>query len=190
MIWSILICSLIKREEQLYSLLKNLYSQIIESNLLTKIEVLVEIDNKEISTGAKRNKLLNRASGKYVSFIDDDDEVSLDYVKEIYDALKASPDCVGFSGYMTWDGTKRTRWRLSSKYTDRDVHDKEGLFYERRVNHLSPVKREIALVKGFPDKSNAEDKAYSEGIINNISTEIYIEKELYHYKYKTHDKEY
>lgn len=191
MIWSILICSIQKRKEMLNTLLLSLYDSIKENGLVTEIEVLWDMDNKEVSTGAKRNRLLNKATGYYISFIDDDDEVTKDYIPEIYQAIKGKEiDCVGMNGFMTWDGKQRTKWRLSKDYENRDEHQTSGLVYYRKANHLSPVRRELALQTLFPDKSNAEDKDYSERLNHLLKSETYIEKELYHYKYISHGKEY
>lgn len=71
MMLSILICSLHSRSHLLAEL-----KAILQPQLTGDVELLIEIDNKEISTGAKRNILLNRAQGKYIVFIDDDDMVN------------------------------------------------------------------------------------------------------------------
>lgn len=190
MILSILIPTLPSRKEKLSELMRELHTQIVVSNLESEIEILVNEDNKEKTTGKKRNELLERSHGKYVCFIDDDDEIACDYITSIYWALKESPDCVGFSGRYTINGGNEIKWRLSSKYVDCDNYDTGRLVYHRRANHLTPIKREFALLAGFPDKSNAEDKWYSERVNQYLKNEIYIEKELYHYRYENYNKEY
>jgi len=181
MILSILICSLFKRSEKLAGLLAQIYRQ-----WLPGVEVLIEIDNKDITTGQKRNRLLFRAKGDYVVFIDDDDHIMDSYLSDILTALESRPDCVGMEGEYSVDGGTRIPWKLSKNYYD---HDFEGVLY-RRTNHISPVKRELALMAQFPDKSNAEDKAYSEKLIKLLKTEVFIPKKLYHYDYSTRNKEY
>ena len=56
---SILICSLEKRHAQLQSLLEEIETQILLCDATAIIEVITEVDNKQITTGAKRNNLLN-----------------------------------------------------------------------------------------------------------------------------------
>ena len=81
---SILIRSLYSREVMLNSLLANLYTQIVKGNYYFNVEVLVNRDNKEITSGAKANELLLAAAGKYIVFIDDDDEVADNYLSLIH----------------------------------------------------------------------------------------------------------
>lgn len=185
MILSILIPTIPSREQHL----KHLMS-LLEPQLTSEVEVLVNKDNKEKTTGKKRGELLEQSKGKYICFIDDDDEITTDYISTILEALKSEPDCVGFSGRYTINGVNEIKWRLSSKYKDCDDFSTGTLIYHRRANHLTPVKREYALLAGFPDKSNAEDKWYSERLNQYLKNEVYIEKELYHYKYQSYNKEY
>ena len=56
---------------------------MLEAHLFDKVEIIVATDNRDMSTGAKRNKLIVFAHGKYVSFVDDDDSVNGYYVEEI-----------------------------------------------------------------------------------------------------------
>lgn len=183
---SILIPSLYKREDQLFNLLTELYSQIIDCRAFLQVEILTNIDNKEKTTGAKRNELLLSASGKYIVFIDDDDEVYPEYLRLILKAIEKDTDCIATCGHYSIDGGSKVLWKLSKDYSD---HDSDGILY-RRTNHISPVKRELALRAMFPNKSNAEDKAYSEELNKYLKSECLIETPIYHYKYQSHNKEY
>ena len=187
---SILIRSLYSREAMLNSLLANLYTQIVKGNYYFNVEVLVNRDNKEITSGAKANELLLAAAGKYIVFIDDDDEVADNYIELILKAIETDADCIGTCGTYTQDGSKPIRWRLSKDYTDQDYYEASELIYLRRTNHISPVKRELALLAMFPNKSNAEDKEYSERLHKHLRTEEKISQPLYHYKYSSQNKEY
>jgi glycosyltransferase involved in cell wall biosynthesis len=104
MIISILIRSLYNREAMLNSLLSNLYTQIVKGNYYFNVEVLVNRDNKEITSGAKANELLLAASGKYIVFIDDDDEVADNYIELMLNAMKTDADCIGTQGTYTING--------------------------------------------------------------------------------------
>ena len=189
---SILICSLEKRQEQLAELLAELNLQITSCDASDIVEVLTEVDNKQITTGAKRNNLLNKASGKYICFIDDDDHISNDYLRLILEAIESDADCIATTGIYTVDNGRKVRWKLSKDYEDEDKFSEEfnQIVYFRRANHLTPVKREFALQAMFPDKSNAEDKEYSSRLNPFLQSEVEIKELIYHYDYRSYDKEY
>ena len=187
---SILIRSLYKREAMLNSLLANLYTQIIKGSHYFNVEVLVNRDNKEITSGEKANELLRTASGQYIVFIDDDDEVADNYIQLILDAAKTDSDCIGTNGTYSVDGGSSIRWFLSKDYEDVDHNIGSEFVFRRRTNHISPVKRELALLAMFPNISNGEDKEYSRRLNPFLKTEEKIMQPVYHYKYSTSKKEY
>lgn len=83
MIWSILIAGIPER----YHLVQPLLLSILEHQSVARmpdVELLYLLDNRRRSVGAKRNALLGAATGEYISYIDDDDSVSNDYVQKIY----------------------------------------------------------------------------------------------------------
>ena len=170
---SILIVTLDSRQEMFQTLKNNLHAQITP-----EVEVLISKDNGESSIGAKRNSLLKTANGEYISFIDDDDNVSITYVVKILDAIKNKPDCVGIEGIITLNDIGPRKFIHSLKYKN---WFEEGEVYYRFPNHLNPIKREIALKVGFPDISNQEDKAYSYNIQGLLKTETYIDEPIYFY---------
>lgn len=187
---SILIRSIESRREKLSTLYMKLQSQIIAGNFYNDVEILVEIDNKQITSGAKANILLNRANGKYIAFIDDDDDVSDCYISEIIRLSHYDFDCMATNGTYSMDGKGSTKWFLSKDNQDHDTYIEGELVFMRRTNHISPVKRELALKAMFPDKSNAEDKEYSERLHPHLKTEIKINPPMYHYRYSSINKEY
>lgn len=182
-ILSILICSLHKRIDLLSNLLSTLSPQVDAHS--DRVELIVNMDNKFLSTGKKRQLLLQQASGEYIVFIDDDDHIDSEYVSLILNALRSRPDCVATTGKYTCNG-KETTWFLSK---DLDNENKNGYFY-RTTNHISPVRRVLALAAGFPDKSYGEDAEYSKRLKPMLKTETKIDKSIYHYDFQTTNKEY
>jgi glycosyltransferase involved in cell wall biosynthesis len=190
---SILIPSTFDREEMLFNLLKNLYEQIITEGASRHVEIISDVDDGTLSIGAKRNLLLERASGNFVVYIDSDDEVSNDYLHEVLKAIEQNPDVVSFNGYMSTDGKNKEQFKINKDLLYTTIWDAHGhKTYLRFNNHLSPVKREIALQIKFPDIRFAEDYDYAVRLKNSglVKTQVYIEKELYHYKYVTNKKQY
>jgi len=202
---SILIPSLWNRSEQKTQLVYGLISQLgeicyhydeVQENYTREIytngvcEVIIDIDNKQVTTGEKRNRLVNAAKGEYIIFIDDDDEVPGYYVCSLLDACESNADCFAINGKMTTDGAKEIKWRLSKDYENVTIKENGVDVYLRKTNHITGVKREIALKCPFPNKSNAEDKSYSDAINKFLKSEFVISLPMYHYKFSTKNKEY
>ena len=76
-ILSILIPSLESRRGSLRTLLSLIGTR-------EGVEVLTHIDDGRISTGNKRNQLVEKAQGKYVVHIDDDDYITPKYLSLIH----------------------------------------------------------------------------------------------------------
>ena len=189
---SILIRSLENRQQKLDHLLRSLYIQILalEPNKAAQVEILTDIDNKEVTSGMKANRLLDKARGKYVRFIDDDDHIYSHYVELILQGCASDADCIATSGHYSQDGGVKKLWKLSKDYHDHDAFDGEQIVLFRRANHLTPIKREYAIKARFPDLSKAEDKEYSARVNQYLKTEYKIDKPLYHYDYSSSNKEY
>jgi glycosyltransferase involved in cell wall biosynthesis len=174
-ILSILICHLLKRDKELSRLTCQLEKQCKDKN---NIEILIEEDNGELCVGAKRNRLLRKSKGEYVTFIDDDDEVSDDYIESIMIALESKPDCVGIEGIMRGDGYSPQLFRHSIQfqghYTGTDA------FY-RTPNHLNPMKSVIAKRVFFQEIDFGEDKKFSYNVRSMLKKEVYIFHPIYFY---------
>lgn len=149
-----------------------------------QVEILFECDNKQMSIGRKRQILLERAKGDYVVFVDDDDDVSIDYVDEILTAIKSDPDCVGMLIDCDMEGIKRNAI-ASLKYADWG-DNKDGFKYVRSPYHKTPIKRWIALKAGFPDMRFGEDYEYSCRLHRSglLKKEVMVTKPIYFYRYK------
>lgn len=178
---SIMICSLHARSEMLLALLAVLEPQITDA-----VELLIDLDRGEATIGAKRNRLLERAAGDYVCFVDDDDQVTEDYVALILQALDHKPDCVGFVLMYYEDGRLKGRAVHSlryQRYADRRLPGK-GMYYERTPNHLNPIRREIALQVRFPESNRGEDTSFAQRIRPLLKSESFIDCPLYRYYYR------
>jgi len=76
MILSILITTLPEREIMFHALRQCIYQQVHDCLAIGKIEILDDDSGRGvITTGEKRNRLLQLATGKYFWFVDDDDMV-------------------------------------------------------------------------------------------------------------------
>lgn len=172
--FSILICSLMNRYIALNELTKELKRQAQDTD---RVEVLIEIDDGQITIGVKRNLLLSKAKGDYIAFVDDDDKVSEDYISKILKAIETKPDCCSLEGILIRPGRKYEFYH-SIKYDK--WFEKEGRYY-RHPNHLNAVKRELALQIGFPEMDVGEDFEYSTRLKPLLKTEASIKGILYYY---------
>lgn len=148
------------------------------------VELLHHEDNREISIGAKRQGLLERATGEYIVYFDSDDFPKPDYIKKIVKALEEKPDCVGFKIEMTTNGKNPQTCCHSLKYKQWK-NNVDGFDYVRSVTIFNPVKRELALKVGFESIRYGEDKKYSDGLTPLCNTEVYINDFLFDYRYST-----
>lgn len=188
MILSILICTIEGREDSFDLLFKKLQRQLFQALSLygMESEILFECDNKELSIGAKRQKLLDRSVGTHVVFIDDDDDVNDNYIGNIIYTLvnNLSCDSVGFKIECNMQGKKETAI-ASNKYSDW-CENKDGFKYCRTPYHKTPIRREIALKIGYKDMRFGEDYDYSKRLKESglIKNEHFINEVMYFYNYK------
>lgn len=201
---SILICSLEERKNELTLLLLNLMRQCKEYSFkdtvidrqgaltittytFDEVEIITATDNRQITTGAKRNMLYERAKGKYSISVDDDDEVPVYYIEELLAAAEQDVDCFAINGTITTNGNGKRRWYISKDldYVTETIENE--IYYTRYPNHITAIRSEIAKKFIFPDKVFAEDFAWATQIHNSrlIKTEVMISKPMYFYKYKT-----
>lgn len=87
-LWSIIVLTTPRRFKTLFvKLVENLNDQAFGKS----VEVLGLYDNKKQPIGTKRNSAVAASTGKYISFVDDDDEVSPKYVDSILAELIRNP---------------------------------------------------------------------------------------------------
>lgn len=178
MLLSILIPTIQRHRTKFSELALLLSRQIVEG-----VEVVFDTD-EHLTTGAKRNELLKSAKGKYVAFVDSDDLVPSYYVSEILKAIESEADCFAINGTISTNGKNVRNWYISKDlpYKESEVNGQK--VYLRYPNHITPMKREIALRVKFPDKTHGEDYDWATELhnLNLIKTEYKIEKPMYFYQ--------
>jgi glycosyltransferase involved in cell wall biosynthesis len=179
---SVLIPTLEKRFEMYDRLFFKLKKQIIENQLSEKVQIIKYADNGELSIGEKRNALIEKACGKYICFIDDDDDISDKYIKKIYTGCLQDVDCLDLTGIITINGLRQKKFIHAVRY---DYYWEDNEAYYRPPNHLNCIRRSIALQYKFPHKSFSEDTDYAMRMAKKkaLKTEYHIDDILYFYKY-------
>lgn len=176
---SILICHLPKRAALLTRLRRVLDPQVT----LPLVEVRIH-DQVGITVGEKRNRLLQDAKGEYITFIDDDDWISHNYVSLLMEGIFKGVDCCSLVGQITTDGNNPKKFIHSRAYVN--YFEDKGVYY-RPPNHLNCIKASIAKQFSFPTKNHGEDTDWAMQIARAkvLKTEHRINDIIYFYDYKT-----
>lgn len=183
---SICIVTLEERKALLDRVLAYLQPQIDRlPNGSQRVEILTECDNRQHFIGTKRNRLVQRASGKFIAFVDDDDLVDDSYVRLIADLISADPsmDCVGIRGHIYFGKTTATGHQLFiHSITSKGWYSKDGIYY-RTPNHLNPIRAEHCRLFPYKEVNHGEDQDFSDRIYASgvLRRERMIDHVLYHY---------
>lgn len=182
---SILIATIQERQAQFTSLMKIFNHQLDRDGLRDNVEICFISDNKEISIGKKRQRLLEMAKGEWIVFFDDDDQPSNNYIKLIMEGIISDQDadCMGIHGTMTTNGRNPQTWCHVLGETWRNGNPGEKHTYYRNILHFNPVKRELALKAGFGNERYGEDKLYADRLNKYLTKQYMIESPLFHYQY-------
>ncbi len=163
---------------------KKQFNKLHESLLKQKtdeVEIIFESDNKEISIGAKRERLLMRSNAKYFVQVDDDDSLADDYIAKVLIALKQKPDCIGYLESVIWNGEKRIACH-SIRYDD--WADKtDGYDYVRTPFFKDVIRVNLAQGVGVNDMRYGEDHDFAKRIKPFLKKEVFINELMYFYSH-------
>jgi glycosyltransferase involved in cell wall biosynthesis len=173
---SILIASITERQKIfLPRVLESLEAQVRNK----PVEILVLTDNRMRSIGEKRNRLLSLAQGEYLCFVDDDDQLSPNYVDHIVEALATRPDCVVFDAWVTLNGKSGKICKYGKEFTPENT----AQAYFRKPNHLMVHKKDKVKDIKFLDINFGEDDEWANRVVAGIETQVRINEVLYNYEY-------
>lgn len=130
-------------------------------------QLLIDADDGDVSIGVKRQRMLDAAVGEYVVFVDDDDIVSENYVGGILKAMASKPDFVRLKFFRSVNGANRREWVLPEPF------------------HINPVRRELALRVGYPDRAYGEDNDHAEGLRGIVGRSEAAEGVWYEYAFRS-----
>lgn len=184
---SILVCTMPSRLAMWGRLQTEFWQQALP--YAGQIELLSD-DRMDISKGEKRNALLERATGEWLTFHDDDDWPEPIYIQKLMEAAESGCDCASLKGVITWDGVNPEIFEHSLKYAEWKTNPEESeVRYERYPNHISAMRSDIAKQFKFPDLNHGEDHLWSKEIHESgvLKTEHYIPEIIYNYRY-VHNK--
>lgn len=149
-----------------------------------RTEILWESDNGELTLGQKRNVLMDRCSGKYHCFIDDDDVLAPDYLKTFVPMITSGIDydCASFVGAHYHRGAFTKLFHHSIQYPE---WTETSTRYLRPITPMNLIKTEIVRQIRYKDIRNTEDAEFSFRLRDShlLTTEFQVNPHhpLYHY---------
>lgn len=176
---SLLIPTIVGREHYYDALIESLAEQVTDG-----VEIIRLKDNREMTIGEKRNKLLQSAKGDYVAFIDDDDRIGQNYIKHLLEGINKGVDVCSLTGIITTNGLKPKKF---IHYLGCPHYMEWEDVYHRYPNHLNCIRADIAKRFTFPEKNHGEDTSFADQLKKSrlLKTEHTIDEVIYYYDYKT-----
>jgi glycosyltransferase involved in cell wall biosynthesis len=172
---SILVLSIPERWDKMLKLLNILRPQCNKDD----VELLILTDNKKRTIGEKRNEIMSLAKGDYIVFVDDDDMVSNDFVRELLLATRENKDCIVFKELKSKRG--RTDMTIHYSINHGDVAKTVGDNIYKKPNSRMCIKRELVKNIKFIDANVSEDDQWGLDISSVLKSETIINKTLYYY---------
>jgi glycosyltransferase involved in cell wall biosynthesis len=173
---SILTPTIPERASQVTALQEKLAAQIGD----LPVECLVFCDNRRRTIGAKRQALVDIARGEYVAFVDDDDDISDDYVSSLLAAIETGADVITFQQWAIYNGLE-SLVEFSVKHQDGQFNP--GGITLRAPWHVCAWKRSKVAGCLFGECNYAEDKIWCVQARKRIATGYHIPRVLHTYRH-------
>jgi hypothetical protein len=180
--WSVLIPTMAGREQGLLRLLDSIHEKAKRLAPELTYEICLSFDNRESSVGSKRQGLLQGARGKYMSFIDDDDEITDAYIEDLWAMIQGEHHTMRLRGQMSeYQFVHSTEIGLSSYAATQD----EPPLFQRPPNHLNPMLTDVAKLVHFKDAVRGEDIDWTLSLYRtgSLKTEYRSDPSRIHYIY-------
>jgi len=147
------------------------------------VEHLVLLDNKRRTVGEKRDALLRMARGQYVAYVDDDDDVSDDYVAELLKAAREGPDVITFNQHCT---VNAAQFEVQFKLGNPNEAPNGVSTIKRNAWHVCAWRRTLAIQSRFPASNYGEDWAFAAPLCALPGLrEVHIPKVLHYYRHSS-----
>lgn len=156
-LFAVLIATLTERQQLLNRVMEQLNAQRVGKECI----VIINEDQKQKTTGVKRNELMQSAidnNATHIAYVDDDDLLSPNYVDLNMSATNDNYDTAELWGQYYEHGKQMNPFHHSIIHKEWWQDDK---FYYRCNNHLNCMK--LSLVKDFSflDRNFGEDGNWS-----------------------------
>ena len=182
--WSALIATIPGRETSLATLIESIHSKIARIAPEMTYEIRLSFDNREQSIGLKREGLLQSARGKYMSFLDDDDNITDAYIEDLWATIQGGFHVMRLRGQIAqYTFTHSTEIKLTDMMA-------RGEVFVRPPNHLNPMMTDVAKLVRFKDATRGEDLDWTIRMARAgfLTTEYRSEPDRIHYLYTMGDR--
>jgi len=175
---SILIPTLTERSSVAESLFVKLEQRI--GNL--PVELLMLRDNRWQNIGGKRNQLLRAATGEYITFLDDDDELLEGYFELVLPAIDEGADVICYDQDAIVDGL---RGKVVTYLGNAIEAFKPSGITRRPPWHWCAWRRELACAYAVPQIGCYEDTLWLRHLWAEAKSQTHIDAVLHRYNYSS-----
>jgi len=147
-------------------------------------ELIVLLDNRRLALKDKRNELLSLATGKFVSWIDDDDTVSPDSVVAAINE-KPNADVICFDQMAQIEDGQKFKVSTSLHYENESAEKVNDMWKDikRKPWHWCAWNAVLAKKCAFVDAPD-EDWLWIQQMLPQAKTQHCISKVLHYYRYR------
>ena len=146
------------------------------------VELLALLDNQRRSIGAKRQGLIDLAAGRYLAFVDDDDDVADDYIDRILAATREAADVIVFDQRVLIDDEPPRRVRFGMEFQNEELGP-PGTITHRQPFPACAWRTELARQGRFPDAMYGEDWGWVSQLLPLVRTQVRIDAVLHTYRF-------
>lgn len=194
-ILSILIPTLPSRQKQFDELIHEIrgqsYNLSKEHPMLGVVHVAWDDSasflNGGLSIGKKREELIKRAEGKYLCFLDDDEDIAPNYVETLVRLCQHDRDVCTFRNLTKTDNY----WTIVDMSLNYAHNDEANANYITRRSpwHICPVKTEFAKLYDFEDINYGEDWKWFEKVLKHCANEAHTDAVIHCYNHSSKHSE-
>ena len=155
------------------------------------IEILSIMDNRIMSVGRKRTALFHIAQGKYTCIIDDDDDVTDDFVETLRNTITddLNVDVICYDQEANMNGRI---WTVKTSLNYNKIHPFDQMQYDQYGNtipccrppwHWCAWNTEFARQFSFGDSNTQEDTLFVLDALERAKTQVVLDKTLCKYRW-------
>lgn len=190
---SILIATIPERAAMFSTLTDKVYSQAAYCQTVHAgfgaVQVVVDGERKfrdgGPSIGEKRQALMNNSTGKYVAYLDDDEDIAPNYVETLLQLCQQDADVCTFRSFIQLENF----WGLvDMRLNNPNEQMTPDHIVMRSPWHVCAVKSEIAKRYRFDASNYGEDWQWFSQLLPDLKTEAHTDRIIHSYRHGPHSE--